>query len=61
MEKIKKEEIMKFKNEIPDHVFFTSEEFVVCRSCKKLYWHGTHKDRINKIKKEILKELGKGF
>lgn len=58
MEKVKKEEIGKIKDEIPDHVVFTAEEFIMCKLCKKIYWHGTHKERINRMKKEVLKEIG---
>lgn len=53
-ESIKKEEI---KGEIPDYVLFSSQEFIICKSCGKIYWHGTHKEKIDKIKKEILKSL----
>lgn len=58
MEKVKKNEVEKIGYEIPDYIVFTSEEFIICKLCKKVYWHGTHKDRINKMKKEILKEMG---
>ncbi|GAQ94868.1 hypothetical protein TAGGR_11060 [Thermodesulfovibrio aggregans] len=53
-ESIKKEEI---KGEIPDYVLFSSQEFIICKSCGKIYWQGTHKEKIDKIKKEILKSL----
>lgn len=47
----------KLKGEIPDYVAFSNQKFVICKSCGKIYWHGTHKNRIDKIKKEILKKL----
>jgi len=47
----------KIKEEIPDYVAISNQEFIICKSCGKIYWHGTHKDRIDKIKKEILKNL----
>lgn len=53
-ESITKEEI---KGEIPDYVLFSSQEFIICKSCGKIYWQGTHKEKIDKIKKEILKSL----
>lgn len=51
MEKIRKEKV---KEDLPEHVVFSTEEFVICKFCGKIYWHGTHKERIDKIKKEIL-------
>jgi len=51
---VKKEEI---KGQIPDYVLFSNQEFIICNSCGKIYWQGTHKDRIDKIKKEILQNL----
>ena len=45
--KIKKEEILGL---VPHYVFCENNEFSVCPSCKKVYWKGTH---INKIKKII--------
>lgn len=53
-EKVTKQEV---EEEIPDYVAFSNQEFRRCKSCGKVYWHGTHKDRIDKIKKEILQKL----
>lgn len=50
-ERILKEEL---KGEIPDYVAFSNENFVICKSCGKIYWQGTHKKRIDKTKEEIL-------
>ncbi|GAB5046769.1 Mut7-C RNAse domain-containing protein [Thermodesulfovibrio sp. TK110] len=53
-ESIKKEEI---KGEVPDYVLFSSQAFIICKSCGKIYWEGTHKEKIDKLKKEILQTL----
>jgi len=34
------------KNEVPDYVFFTQEEFLRCRGCGRIYWKGTHVPKI---------------
>lgn len=40
------------RGEVPAYVFATQEEFVRCLGCDKVYWPGTHLDRIRE-------ELGK--
>lgn len=54
IESITKEQL---KGQLPDYIVFSNQEFMICKSCGKIYWQGTHKDRIDKIKKEILKKL----
>lgn len=34
------------KNDVPDYVFFTQEEFLRCMGCGRIYWKGTHVPRI---------------
>jgi uncharacterized protein len=50
---IKKVNKHKIKDLIPDRVFNYYQEFFQCRSCTKLYWQGTHyqkmKEKISKI------------
>ncbi|MGB9710781.1 MAG: Mut7-C RNAse domain-containing protein [Thermodesulfovibrio sp.] len=53
-ESIKKEEI---RGQLPDYVLFSNQEFIICKSCGKIYWKGTHKEKIDEVKKEILKNL----
>lgn len=33
---------------IPEYIYHNHEEFKVCPSCKKVYWEGTHANRIKK-------------
>ncbi|MEN2994606.1 MAG: Mut7-C RNAse domain-containing protein [Thermodesulfovibrio sp.] len=47
----------KINGQIPDYVLLSQKDFMICKSCGKIYWHGTHKDKIDEIKKEILKRL----
>ena len=49
LEEIKKEEV---KDNIPPYVFKTQKDFVICKSCHKIFWKGTHTERL----KEKLKE-----
>ena len=30
------------KNKVPEYVYQTQKDFVVCPQCKKVYWQGTH-------------------
>ena len=40
------------KNKVPKRVFENNEKFWFCKKCNKIYWMGTHYDKIkNKIKK----------
>ena len=31
---------------VPEHVFSTQERFAGCPGCGKIYWQGSHADRI---------------
>ncbi len=50
VEEIKKETI---KEKVPDRVFNNNEKFWYCKKCKKIYWKGTHyekmKEKINNL------------
>ncbi len=46
LKEIKKENV---KKQIPDYVYSTQNYFLLCTSCKKLYWRGTHYRNINKF------------
>jgi uncharacterized protein with PIN domain len=37
---------------VPPYVFQTQETFLICPACEKLYWPGTHKDRIFEFLKD---------
>jgi len=43
--------------EIPDYVAMSNSYFIRCKRCGKIYWHGSHKERINRTKAEILRGL----
>ena len=47
---VKKEEI---KTEVPPYVYEHHEEFMRCRSCRKIYWRGTHWGNVNKALKKL--------
>ena len=34
--------------QIPPYVYLTQERFAICPSCSRIYWHGTHADRMLK-------------
>lgn len=50
VEEIKKETV---KEKVPDRVFNNNEKFWYCKKCKKIYWKGTHyekmKEKINNL------------
>ncbi len=42
------------REEVPRFVFETQEEFRRCPDCRKLYWPGTHRERIVKSLEELV-------
>ncbi|PYS48259.1 MAG: hypothetical protein DMG13_25955 [Acidobacteria bacterium] len=34
--------------QVPPYVYLTQEHFAICPSCSRIYWHGTHADRMLK-------------
>jgi len=40
------------KEKVPPYVFKTQEHFVICKNCDKIFWKGTH---IQKIKEKLEK------
>ena len=42
------------KDKIPEYVFKTTQDFVSCPVCKRIYWQGTHWGNVS----EVLKEVG---
>ncbi|MBI5419038.1 MAG: Mut7-C RNAse domain-containing protein [Deltaproteobacteria bacterium] len=39
---------------VPPYVYRTQETFVTCRSCRRIYWKGTHREAVERQLKEIL-------
>ena len=39
----------KIKNKVPEYVYNTQEEFVICPECKRVYWHGTHWGNVRRL------------
>jgi len=58
MHRISKEEVIA---ELPDYISMTVSQFLKCKACGKLYWHGSHKERIEDLKRRILDDLGIKF
>ncbi len=43
---------------VPDYVYSHHEEFYMCPVCKRIYWYGTHTER---IKNEIMLAIGDAY
>jgi len=52
LEHIDKEKI---KNKIPEYVYLTNNEFLMCPKCGKVYWRGTHTENIMNDLNKILR------
>lgn len=44
----------KVKDEVPEYVFKTQNDFVICPKCRRIYWQGSHWGNAEKTLKEIL-------
>ena len=53
VEKVKKESV---KDRVPQYVYEMQESFSICKSCDKIYWKGTHWNKIIEDLKEIQKK-----
>jgi uncharacterized protein with PIN domain len=42
------------KAEVPEHVFLSHDEFTKCPSCGRIYWPGTHVERMDERISELL-------
>jgi uncharacterized protein with PIN domain len=51
---IAKEQI---RDQVPDYVFKTQDNFVACPQCKRVYWQGTHWGNVAVTLKEIMDSL----
>jgi uncharacterized protein with PIN domain len=43
---------------IPPYIYLTQEEFSVCPSCQRVYWHGTHAENMGRKVKQWIGESG---
>jgi uncharacterized protein with PIN domain len=44
------------KGKVPPFIFKTQNEFVSCLKCAKIYWKGTHNNRIEEFLEKILNQ-----
>ena len=51
LEEIEKERV---KDLVPPHTYSTHEEFSRCPSCGRVYWEGSHVERMRKVLLELL-------
>jgi uncharacterized protein len=42
------------KGRVPEYVFMQHERFVECPGCGRIYWPGTHLDRVEEMLKSVL-------
>ena len=49
-----KEEV---EGQVPPYVFITRTQYMQCPGCRRIYWRGTHWDRMNAELEEIVKAL----
>jgi len=54
LKEVEKEEI---KSLVPPYVFKTHNLFLRCEECGKIYWQGTHTEKIEKFLENIFKSL----
>lgn len=54
LEPVEKQNI---KNKIPEGVFEKTDNFWQCSNCKKIYWEGTHIQRLQKFVDELNEKL----
>ena len=44
------------KEEVPEYIYRTHQEFSRCPSCRKIYWAGTHYDHMAAVVERLQKE-----
>jgi hypothetical protein len=42
------------RDKVPPYIYSTQSDFHLCPGCNRLYWKGTHRDKIAKEVEEIL-------
>ena len=55
LDKITHEEV---EGKVPDFIFYEHEEFYRCPQCHKIYWPGSHQERMQKRLKELFRVQG---
>jgi uncharacterized protein with PIN domain len=53
LDKVGREEV---RQEVPEYVYQTQEEFHRCRDCGRIYWSGSHAVRMRQQLREILED-----
>lgn len=43
------------EGEVPDFIYNTKDKFARCNNCKKIYWQGSHIDKIEQFLEKIIK------
>jgi uncharacterized protein with PIN domain len=51
LDQVRRDEV---REEVPEYIYQTQEEFYRCGDCAKVYWHGSHAVRMRQQLKEIL-------
>ncbi|BBB33274.1 conserved hypothetical protein [Thermotomaculum hydrothermale] len=54
LEKLNKDEI---RNLVPYYVFQTQETFFRCKNCGKIYWKGTHVEKIERFIEKVYQDM----
>lgn len=52
IKEISKEEV---RDRVPEYVFMTVQRFLSCSTCGRVYWHGTHQEKMREKLREIFK------
>ncbi len=47
--KLKEVEKETIKGKVPEYVYETQKDFVICPGCGRVYWHGTHWGNVRKL------------
>jgi uncharacterized protein with PIN domain len=53
LEEVRRDEV---REEVPEYIYQTQEEFHRCSDCGKVFWHGSHAKRMRQQLREILKD-----
>ena len=47
----------KIQDKVPPYVYSTQDKFYLCKQCTRVYWSGTHRNKILEKLNTILKEI----
>jgi len=53
LDEVRRDEV---REEVPEYIYQTQEEFHRCSDCGKVFWHGSHAVRMRQQLREILEE-----